>query len=313
MTSNGHGADRPELPDLPRITERVSFLYLEKCNISRDDSGVIAVSESGVLHIPIASIGAILLGPGTTVTHRAMELTGDTSTSICWVASDSAKMYCFGRPLNHSSALIELQAALVSNRRRRLEVAREMYQMRFPNEDVSHLTMQQLRGREGSRIRGVYRNESKRTGVEWNGRAYRVDDFSVSDDVNASLSIANSILYGVIHSVVCSLGCSPALGFVHTGHDRSFVYDVADLYKTETAIPVAFDVAASHPANIWSATRSRMREAIHHAHIMERAVHDIQHLLRYSVPENDDVDEVRLWGDNGESVPGGVSYKEDRI
>ena len=110
--------------------------------------------------------------------------------------------------------------------------------------------MQQLRGREGSRIRNVYRKEAARTGVKWKGRSYSVNNYSESDDVNAALSVANAVLYGIIYSVVCSLGCCPALGFIHTGHDRSFIYDIADLYKTETSIPVAFDIASETHDNI---------------------------------------------------------------
>ena len=114
--------------------------------------------------------------------------------------------------------------------------------MRFSGESVDGLTMQQLRGREGARVREVYRENSRRTGVAWTRREYRVDDFEASDPINQALSAAHAALYGVVHGVIVSLGCSPGLGFVHTGHERSFVYDVADLYKAETTIPIAFDV-----------------------------------------------------------------------
>lgn len=46
-----------------------------------------------------------------------------------------------------------------------------------------------------------------------------------------SCSAIWACLYGVVHSVIVALGCSPALGFVHVDHERSFVYDIADLYK----------------------------------------------------------------------------------
>ena len=99
-----------------------------------------------MVRIPAAMISVLMLGPGTEITHRAMELIGDTGTSIVWVGERGVRLYAHGRSLTKSSRLLEQQALLVSNRRSRLAVARRMYQLRFPEEDVSKLTMQQLRG-----------------------------------------------------------------------------------------------------------------------------------------------------------------------
>ena len=79
--------------------------------------------------------------------------------------------------------------------------------------------MQQLRGREGARIRGVYKKLSEETGVQWTGRVYDPDDFEGGSAINQALSIANICLYGLAHSVIAALGVSPGLGFVHTGHE----------------------------------------------------------------------------------------------
>ena len=135
-----------------------------------------------------------------------------------------------------------------------------MYLMRFAGEDVTGLTMQQLRGREGARVRAVYRENSRRTGVPWQRREYQPDDFDSSDPVNQALSAAHAALYGVVHAVIVSLGCSPGLGFVHTGHERSFVYDMADLYKADVTIPVAFDVISEGMEDITGTTRRRVRD-----------------------------------------------------
>ena len=64
--------------------------------------------------------------------------------------------------------------------------------MRFPGEDVSQLTMQQLRGREGARVRRAYRDHSERTGIKWSGRAYDPNDWHSGDLVNRALSAALS-------------------------------------------------------------------------------------------------------------------------
>lgn len=306
------GAEKPELQELPRIGERMSFVYLEYCKVSREDSAIVSIDKRGTVSIPSASIGVLMLGPGTSITHRAMELLGDSGASVVWVGEKGVRYYAHGRPLTHSSSLLEAQAKAVSNTRTRLAVAREMYSMRFPGEDVSHLTMQQLRGREGSRIRSVYRKLSKELNVEWNGRNYDSADYSSGDPVNQALSAANACLYGAVHSVIVSMGCSPGLGFVHTGHERSFVYDIADLYKTEITIPVAFKIASETYGNIGSSTRKAVRDAMYSNHILERCAHDIRHLiLGDTAPDDDLSNNLGLWDEKGNTLPSGVLYKSD--
>jgi CRISPR-associated protein Cas1 len=187
-----------------------------------------------------------------------------------------------------------------------------MYQMRFPHEDVSQLTMQELRGREGARLRSVYRAASKKTGVPWNGRQYNPDDFSAGDPVNMALSAAHACLYGVAHSVIAALGCSPGLGFIHTGHERSFVYDIADLYKAEITIPIAFATAAAGDlSDIGPLTRRAVRDAIADGNILKRAARDIRLLLAKDEPDTDQgrvADLLSLWDDKSGYVKNAVNY-----
>lgn len=227
---------RPDLQALPQVKDRMTFLYLEHCTLGRQDGAITMTDEKGVVHIPAAAISVLLLGPGTRVTHRAMELMGDTGVGAVWVGEHGVRYYADGRPLTTRANLLIRQAELVSNTRKHLEVVRKMYQLRFPDENVAHLTMQQLRGREGSRVRNVYRAYAKETGVAWSGRVYNPDDFSSGDAVNQALSAGHACLYGLAHAVIVALGCAPGLGFIHVGHERSFVYDIADLYKAEITI-----------------------------------------------------------------------------
>ena len=231
MSHKVPGPPPPSLPELVRAEDRLSFVYVERCIVHRDENAVTATDERGTVHIPAAGLGALLLGPGTNVSHQAMVLLGQSGATAVWVGERGVRCYAHGRSLAKSSRLLEAQAELVTNRRSRLAVAREMYGMRFAGEDVEGLTMQQLRGREGARVRNIYREHAARTGVEWKRRDYDPTDFAGGDRVNQALSAANTSLYGVVHAVIVALGCSPGLGFVHTGHELSFVYDIADLYK----------------------------------------------------------------------------------
>ncbi|HEX3732763.1 MAG TPA: type I-E CRISPR-associated endonuclease Cas1e [Mycobacteriales bacterium] len=309
MTSVGRRPTRVQ--ELARIEDRVSFLYLERCVINRDSNAITAIDERGTVHIPAASVGALLLGPGTTITHQAVSLLADSGTTAVWVGERGVRYYAHGSSLARSSRLQLAQAEAMTNTRTRLAVARAMYAMRFPGEDVSALSMQQLRGREGARVRRVYREHSDRTGVTWEKRNFDIDDWEAGDPINQALSAANSSLYGVVHAVIVALGCSPALGFVHTGHHRSFVYDIADLYKAETTIPLAFDVAGGQFEDLSAETRRRMRDVLYDGKLLSQCASDIRRLLlRDDVESAEDTegDVIYLWDERQEKVAGGVSY-----
>lgn len=313
MEKKQAGAEKTSLSELPRIEDRVSFIYVEHAVINRYESAVTVKDSRGTVRIPAAMIGVLMLGPGTDISHRAMELLGDTGTSVTWVGERGVRQYAHGRSLSRSTRFLVNQAALVSNTRKRLSVAREMYQMRFPSEDVSNLTMQQLRAHEGARIRSLYRALAKEYHVEWRRRSYDPDDYSASDPVNQALSAANVALYGLVHSVICALGMSPGLGFVHTGHDLSFVYDVADLYKGEVTIPIAFQVASTckEADDIGRITRLKVRDAFVDGKIMIRIVKDLQHLLECGKEDEIEAVPLHLWDDKEKLVDYGVNYHED--
>lgn len=311
--ANIPGMEKPELQELPQIGDRMSFLYLEHCQLNREDSAILVRDEYGTVRVPAAAISVLLLGPGTNVTHRAIELIGDTGVSIIWVGEHGVRFYAGGRPLTHSSHLLIKQAQLVSSQRTHLEVVRKMYQLRFPDEDVSGLTTQQLRGREGSRVKKAYKNSAKKWGIPWSGRDYDPDDFENGDAVNQALSAGNACLYGLAHAVIYALGCSPGLGFIHVGHGRSFVYDIADLYKAEFTIPIAFEIASQNPADLPGMVRRRLRDEFAAAHLLERMVKDIRFLLKSENDINDDsnIDVTYLWDSRKGVVSNGISYSED--
>lgn len=302
----------PVLADLVRADERISFLYFEHCVVNQAENAIAITDDEGTIRVPVATLGVLMLGPGTTISHKAMATIGENGASVVWVGERGVRMYASGRPLTHSSRLLVRQARLVSNTRTRLAVARRMYQMRFPDEDVSSLTMQQLRGREGARVRRVYGHWSKETGVEWKRRDFDPDDYDTGSEINKALSVAHACLYGITHAVIVALGCSPGLGFVHTGHERSFVYDIADLYKAELSIPVAFRTAATQPDDIGAATRKNMRDALYDLSIMKRMVSDITHLLMEGDGEADadESDELWLWDEKLGEVAAGTQYAD---
>lgn len=310
-TVSQRGALTPR--ELTRVSDRLSYIYLERCTVHRDANAITATDANGVTHIPSATIGTLLLGPGTRVTHQAMSVLGETGAGVIWVGEQGVRYYASGRALSRSSALAEAQATQWANIRSRLSVARAMYRLRFPDEDPSGATRRELLGREGDRVKKCYRAQAARTGVPWRGRRYVPGDFTAGDAVNQAITAAAQCMYGVAHAVVMSLGCSPALGFVHSGHELSFVLDVADLYKTDIGIPLAFDVAAEGEEDVGSRTRRALRDRIHEESLLDRCVDDIKRLLLGTEQAGEtDLDGARdivmLQSDRGGQVAAGWNY-----
>lgn len=297
--------------DFGRFQDRLSFLFVEHCRIDRDNNAVTLIDERGIVHVPAAMLAALLLGPGTRITQAAVNLLADCGTSVCWVGEQGVRLYATGLGTARSARLLLRQAELVTHQRHRLSVARAMYEMRFPAEAVSRTTMQQLRGREGARIRDCYRQHSERTAVPWHGRSYDRSNWLASDPVNRGLSSANACLYGIAHAAIVHLGCSPGLGFIHTGHVLSFVYDVADLYKAEVTIPLAFDAAAAG-GRIERAARIAVRDRAVELGLLRRMAADIRTLLGAGeededLPPDPAPDALQLW-DPDSPVPFGCNY-----
>lgn len=262
-----------------RIEDRISSLYLDKTHVDRTRNSITVADAGRTVRIPASLLGTLMLGPGVTITHAAIVLLADSGTQVCWVGENAVRFYASGKSTTSGSSIAERHAWLVSRPRERMRVARAMYGIRFPGEDVSRVTMQQLLGREGSRVRRIYRENSRRTGVEWTGRSYVPGRaFDAGDDVNRLLSAGNTALYGICNAAICGLGAVPALGFIHCGLANSFVLDIADLYKHETSIPIAFNLAASGCSSERDARRA-MRDKVVEFKLMTRVVHDVIGLL----------------------------------
>lgn len=290
------------------MEDRLSTLYVERCHVDRDENAIVLINRERTVRVPAAMVATVLIGPGTRVTHAAVRLLADSGTAVCWVGERGVRLYAAGLGPSRGSGLVMRQAYLVTRTRERLEVARRMYGMRFPDEDVSQLTMQQLRGREGARVKRLYRAHSDRTGVPWQSRAYVAGQpFEAGDDVNRLLSAGHSCLYGICHAAIVGIGASPAMGFVHTGSAMSFVLDIADLYKAEYTIPLAFDLAARGHVTERDA-RTAFRDAVANGRLMSRIVRDIKDLLLGAGVELSDSDEQLLWDDDASSVPGGINW-----
>ncbi len=268
-----------DLHILPKIRDSWSSLYVEHCRLDREDRAIAIHDERGKVPVPCATLALLMLGPGTSITHAAVQTCAESGCLIVWTGEEGVRFYAQGLGETRSADNLMAQARLWANPAAHQEVVMRMYRRRFPERIDDALTLQQIRGREGIRVREAYARAAREFGVTWKGRAYRREQWGAADPLNRALSCANSCLYGLCHAAIVSAGYSPALGFIHVGKMLSFVYDVADLYKTEVTIPVAFREAAAGAAQLESRVRQHCRDAFRETRLLARIVPDIAAVL----------------------------------
>lgn len=310
-----------DLHILPKFRDGWSYLYVEHCKIEQESKSIAVFDADGKTSVPCAALCLLLMGPGTSVTHAAISALTDNGCLVCWSGEEGVRFYAHGQGTTRYSHNLLRQAQLWADMNLRLLVVRKMYCMRFDSPLDEGLTLAQIRGKEGVRVREAYAIAARETGVAWTGRCYDRSDWSCSDPINRALSSANSCLYGVCHAAILALGLSPALGFIHTGKMLSFVYDVADLYKTRLSIPVAFQTVQEGTDKLETRVRWKIRDELREQRLLKTIVTDIQSVLDLrsrNRPRTEGIDfdsdpalPGALWDPSGQNVEGGSNYAEE--
>jgi CRISPR-associated protein Cas1 len=302
---------------LPKFRDGWSYLYVEHCRIDRDARAVAIHDAAGEVPVPCASLALLMLGPGVSVTHAAVMTLADNGCLVVWCGEEGVRFYAAGLGETRSAGNLLHQARLWADPEAHAEVVGRMYRLRFAEPLPGGLSLRQIRGREGIRVREAYAKASRETGVPWAGRNYKRNSWAQTDPVNRALSAANSCLYGLCHAAILSSGFSPALGFIHTGKMLSFVYDIADFYKVEVSVPVAFREAAQGTDALERRVRLSCRDAIASSRLLGRIVDDIHLVLRMEEASTSDAfaaDEAApggLWDSERREINGGVNYAEE--
>ncbi|MGQ4514265.1 type I-E CRISPR-associated endonuclease Cas1e [Streptomyces sp. DW26H14] len=310
---------------LPHVADSLSFLYLDMVRVVQDDTGVCAQIQAGedrtdLVYLPTAALSCLLLGPGVSITTPALTTLARHGTSVVCVGAGAVRAYAGILPDSLTTHWLEQQVTSWTNPTHRLNIAIRMYVMRFGETDLpDDLNLERLRGMEGQRMKTLYKILAQQHGIGRFRRNYHPDQWDTQDPVNLALSAANTCLYGVVHAALLALGVSPALGFVHAGTQHAFVYDIADLYKAEITLPLAF--ALHQSAKPEQEARRRFREDLRLLRLLPRIVRDVQSLLvppnhETSGPtdeeedhsERHDVEMVHLWDPKAGVLPAGVNY-----
>lgn len=301
---------RPSGYLIPRLVDQLSYCYMEMARIVQDDTGVAARidTEQGprVCYLPTAAIASLLLGPGTSITRDAIITLTRHGTHVSFVGSGGIRCHNTMTGASDTRLLLKL-AAIVSDPEQHLAAAQLLYRKRFPMSLPKGVTLQQLRGLEGTRMRALYQEHAKRRHIKFK-RQYTPGDFSASDAVNQALTAGNTALYGIVNAALASLGIHPGLGIVHTGHAQSLTYDIADLYKADITIPLAFDLSDS--SNPERDVRRQLRNRLTLLKLLPRIVADIYELcgegpaqvLEMTTPT------MLLWDEDAQALPTGTNY-----
>jgi len=275
--------EKPPLETLTTAQERWTPIYLEHGRLEVDDSSVKWIgADHTIIRIPVATVSALMLGPGTTVTHAAMKACADCNTPVCWVGEQGMRFYSFGVTPTHDNGRARHHAAIHASKAKRTEVARRMYKMRFGDDvDIDNQTIQALRGMEGRRVKALYAEMGARYGVTWKGRNYNPENWQLADKINRAVSAANASLYALTTAVVCAIGYLPQLGFVHAAGTLPFVFDIADIYKPETTLLAAFHTLSINPKADEKDVLVRLKSVIEDRKLLYRIPRDIEKLLTF--------------------------------
>jgi len=272
----------PILPPLKPIPmkDRVSVIFVEKGNLDVLDGAFVVVDKNGVrTHIPVGGVACLMLEPGSRVSHAAVVLAARVGCLLVWVGDGGVRLYASGQPGGARADRLLYQAKLALDDTARLKVVRKMYAIRFKEEPPERRSIEQLRGIEGVRIRKMYELLARQYGVTWKSRNYDYTEWESGDVPNRCLSSATACLYGICEAAILAAGYAPAVGFIHTGKPQSFVYDIADVFKFETVVPVAFRIAARKPREPEREVRIACRDAFRQSKILARIIPTIEEIL----------------------------------
>ncbi|HEJ9659849.1 TPA: type I-E CRISPR-associated endonuclease Cas1e [Proteus mirabilis] len=263
------------------IKDRHSMIFIGMGRIDVRDGAFVVIDEVNGerMLIPVGSLACILLEPGTRISHAAVKLASITGTLLIWVGEAGVRLYSVGQPGGARSDRLLYQAKLALDDDLRLKVVRKMFELRFGEQAPLKRSVDQLRGIEGARVRKQYQMLAREFKIDWKGRRYDPKDWEAGDIINRCISAATACLYGVTEAAILAAGYAPAIGFLHTGKPLSFVYDIADIIKFDTVVPVAFKVASYKKITPDREVRVACREAFRKYQTLNKLIPLIEEVL----------------------------------
>ncbi len=245
--------------------DRHGLLWLEYGKLSVEDGRlrfVAAKSETldaGDYAIPYQTVSMILLGPGTSITQDVLRLCARHGTLIAAVGEGGVKSYTAPPMGQGRSEVARLHADLWADPEKRLATARRLYAWRF-GRVLPHRDIETLRGIEGARMKESYKLVAQRFGIDWGGRRYDRDNPTAADLPNQAVNHAATFVEAAADIAVAAVGALPPLGFIHEDSSNAFTLDIADLYRVDVTLPLAFASVKAYQENKADAIEREVRK-----------------------------------------------------
>lgn len=199
--------------------------------------------DPGDYAIPYQTISMVLIGPGTSVTHDVLRILARHGTLLAAIGDGGVKFYTAPPMGQGRSDVARAHAKLWADEEARSLVARRMYAIRF-SETLPHRDISALRGIEGAKLRESYRIQAQKYGIAWDGRRYDRQNPDASDLPNQAINHAATFVEAAADIAVAQVGALPPLGFIHEESSNAFTLDIADLWRVDMILPLAFSSAA---------------------------------------------------------------------
>src|SRR6516225_7972978 len=110
------------LHELPKFSDRWSYLYLERGRLDQDAAGLVFHNESGDTPVPVDQLSLVMLGPGSTLTHAAVKALAANNCLLAWVGENGVRMYAHSTGGTFSARRLLHQAHLFCDEAKRLAV-----------------------------------------------------------------------------------------------------------------------------------------------------------------------------------------------
>jgi CRISPR-associated protein Cas1 len=282
MLAGRLGLEKARIPH----ADRHGLVWLDRGRLDVEDGCLRFVTAGGDLaagsyQIPHQAVSIVLLGPGSSVTHDALRLLARHGCALAAIGEGAVRFYTAPPLTPDTSQLARAQVKLWADPATRMEIARAMYAIRF-GEIVRTRDIEVLRGQEGARIKRSYQLAAERHGVTWRGRNYDRENPTAGDLPNQAINHAATAMRSAACVAVAAVGAIPQLGFVHEDSGQAFPLDIADLYRHDVVLDIAFGAvkeAGKGGESIERATRRRAAILMRRKSVIPNMIDRIKLLL----------------------------------
>lgn len=245
------------------VSEKEPLLYLEASILRMKDGFLTVLSgKEGTRTLAPSGVLVLMLGAGTSITQEAAIFAAFNDMHLAFARGrcNVHSMFMSGRyqdPLTicHQVRLVDTQKLQVAKQLLRLRLLRNQTRQDAIDEAMAQVDLAALVAWEGRWAKTIYRTFALQAKTTF------TRDFDGPDPVNSKLNVLNNALYSVCTAICLSCGLHPSVGFLH-GYTRrgGLAFDLADIFKTELTMTVAFDATVKSAKDAMYELAKRLKQ-----------------------------------------------------